>query len=136
MPFFGLYRGGKTPCREARAGIGIPSLTVGAEYAILWMKKITKGSDGKMKIAKRNGNLVFYDDEKVVGSIMRANEGTGEDLTAKQAEFLADAVLGRLIKNHSIVTTQMIRDGVYEALKEKDLWFTAKQYKEFKKDEK
>ena len=64
-----------------------------------------------MKIAKRNGNLVFYDDEKVVNSIMRANEGTGEEITPKQAEFLADAVLGRLIRNHSIVTTQMIRDG-------------------------
>jgi len=89
-----------------------------------------------MKIAKRNGNLVFYDDEKVVGSIMRANQGTGEALTPKQAEFLADAVLGRLIKDHSIVTTQMIRDGIYAALREKDLWLTAKEYMEFKKDEK
>ena len=89
-----------------------------------------------MKIAKRNGNLVFYDDEKVVGSIMRANKDTGEEITPKQAEFLADAVLGRLIKDHSIVTTQMIRDGIYEALKEKDLWLTAKEYKEFKKEEK
>ena len=88
-----------------------------------------------MKITKRNGNIVFYDDEKVVNSIMRANKGTGEDLTAKQAEFLADAVLGRLIKNHSIVTTEMIREGVYEALKEKDLWFTAKEYMEFRKEE-
>ena len=89
-----------------------------------------------MKIAKRNGNLVFYDDEKVVGSIMRANKGTGEEITPKQAEFLADAVLGRLIKNHSIVTTEMIRNGVYEALQEKDLWLTAKEYMEFKKEEK
>ena len=89
-----------------------------------------------MKIAKRNGNLVFYDDEKVVNSIMRANQGTGEEITPKQAEFLADAVLGRLIKNHSIVTTEMIRDGVYEALKEKDLWLTAKEYIDFKKEEK
>ena len=88
-----------------------------------------------MKITKRNGNIVFYDDEKVVNSIMQANKGTGEDLTAKQAEFLADAVLGRLIKNHSIVTTEMIREGVYEALKEKDLWFTAKEYMEFRKEE-
>jgi len=87
-----------------------------------------------MKITKRNGNIVFYDDEKVVGSIMRANEGTGEEITPKQAEFLADAVLGRLIKEHSIVTTEMISDGVYEALKEKDLWYTAKAYKEFKKE--
>ena len=89
-----------------------------------------------MKITKRNGNIVIYDDEKVVGSIMKANEGTGEQLTAKQAEFLTDAVLGRLIKEHSIVTTQMIRDGVYKALNEKDLWLTAKRYMDYKKNEK
>ena len=89
-----------------------------------------------MKITKRNGNIVVYDDEKIVSSIMRANKGTGETLTPKQAEFLADAVLGRLIKNHSIITTEMISDGVYEALNEKDLWLTAKHYKEFKKEEK
>ena len=87
-----------------------------------------------MKITKRNGNIVVYDDEKIISSIMRANEGTGEALTPKQAEFLADAVLGRLIKNHSIITTEMISDGVYEALNEKDLWLTAKHYKEFKKE--
>ncbi len=88
-----------------------------------------------MKIAKRNGNLVFYDDEKVVKSIMNANRETEEALTEKQAEFLADAVLGRLIKNNSFVTTQMIRDGVYEALNERELWRTAKRYREFKKED-
>ncbi len=86
-----------------------------------------------MKITKRNGNIVFYDDDKVVRSIMNANEGTGEALTEKQAEFLADAVLGRLIKDHPFVTTEMIRNGVYEALNEKDLWITAKHYIEYKK---
>ncbi len=89
-----------------------------------------------MKIAKRNGNIVLYDDEKVVKSIMNANEGTGEPLTVKQAEYLADAVMSKLIKEHSIVTTLMIRDGVYEALNEKDLWITAKRYIEYKKEEK
>ncbi len=89
-----------------------------------------------MKITKRNGNIVIYDDEKVVNSIMRANMGTDEALTTKQAEYMADAVLGRLIKNNSIVTTQMISDGVYEALQEKDLWLTARNYREYKKEEK
>ena len=87
-----------------------------------------------MKITKRSGNIVIYDDEKVVNSIMLANKGTGEALTTKQAEYMADAVLGRLIKKSPIVTTQMISDGVYEALQEKDLWLTAKHYKEFKKE--
>ena len=89
-----------------------------------------------MKIAKRNGNIVFYDDEKVINSIMRANEGTGEALTAKAAEYMTDAVLGRLVKNNSIVTTQMIREGIYDALNERDLWITAKRYMEYRKDEK
>ena len=87
-----------------------------------------------MKITKRNGNIVFYDDEKVINSIMRANEGTDEPLTPRQAEFLADAVLGHLIKDHAIVTTQMISEGVYAALNERELWLTAKRYKEFKKE--
>lgn len=87
-----------------------------------------------MKITKRNGNIVIYDDEKVVNSIMLANKGTGEALTTKQAEYMADAVLGRLIKKSPIVTTQMISDGVYEALQEKDLWLTAKNYREHKKE--
>ena len=86
-----------------------------------------------MKISKRSGSMVMYDDEKVVKSIMKANEETEEELTQKAAEFLADAVLGRLIKNNSFVTTDMIREGVYEALRERGLYLTAKQYKEFKK---
>ena len=86
-----------------------------------------------MKISKRSGSMVFYDDEKLVRSIMKANEETDEELSVKSAEFLADAVLGRLIKNNTFVTTQMIKDGVYEALRERGLWLTAKQYAEFQK---
>ena len=91
---------------------------------------------GNMKITKRSGNIVFYDDEKVVRSIMRANEGTGEPLTARAAESLADAVMSSLIQKYSIITTQMIRDGVYAALRDRDLFLTAREYMEFKKDEK
>jgi hypothetical protein len=88
----------------------------------------------KMKITKRNGNIVLYDDEKVVNSIMKANEGTGEKLTEKQAEFLTDAVLGRLIKDNPVITTQMIREGIYRTLNESELWITARKYMEFKKE--
>ena len=35
-----------------------------------------------MKITKRNGNLVIYDDEKLVRSILKANSETDEELTA------------------------------------------------------
>ena len=89
-----------------------------------------------MKIAKRSGNFVMYDDEKVVKSILRANEGTGEALSARAAEYMADAVLGRLVRSNAIVTTQMISDGIYDALVQRDLWLTARQYKAFKKEEK
>lgn len=88
-----------------------------------------------MKITKRSGNTVMYDDEKVVKSIMKANEGTGEALSTKSAEYIADVVLGRLVKKHSIVTTRMIREGVYEELIERDLRITAKQYIEYSKSE-
>ena len=87
-----------------------------------------------MKITKRSGRLVVYDDEKLVKSIMKANAETGEELTEKAAAYLTDVVIGRLAKEHSIITTQMIRDGVYNALKERDLWLTAKEYIEFKKE--
>ena len=87
-----------------------------------------------MKITKRSGRLVVYDDEKLVKSIMKANEGTGEALTAKAAAYLTDVVIGRLAKEHSIITTEMIRQGVYDALIERDLWLTAKEYIEFKKE--
>ena len=89
-----------------------------------------------MKITKRSGNIVMYDDEKVVKSIMTANVGTGEALSEKTAEYIADVVLGRLVKKHSIITTQMIREGVYDALNERELWITAKQYSEYSKEEK
>ncbi len=89
-----------------------------------------------MKITKRSGRIVVYDDEKLVNSIMRANEETGEKLTVKEAEYLTDVVIGRLAKVYSIITTQMIKEGIYDALREKDLWLTAKQYMEFKKEEK
>ena len=89
-----------------------------------------------MKITKRSGRIVVYDDEKLVKSIMKANEETGEKLTVKEAEYLTDVVIGRLAKVYSIITTQMIKEGIYDALMEKDLWLTAKQYKEFKKEEK
>ncbi len=93
-----------------------------------------KERDADVKITKRSGNIVIYDDEKVVNSIMKANKGTGEPLSVKAAEYLADAVLGRLVKNNTFVTTEMISDAVYDALIERDLWLTAREYKGFRKE--
>ena len=44
--------------------------------------------------------------------------------------------MSSLIQKYSIITTQMIRDGVYAALRDRDLFLTAREYMEFKKDEK
>lgn len=87
-----------------------------------------------MKITKRNGNLVIYDDEKLVGSILRANGETTEDISPRAAANLSDVVIGRLAKEHDIITTEMIRRGVYDALCERGLWMTAKRYREYSKN--
>lgn len=88
-----------------------------------------------MKIMKRSGNIVVYDDEKIVGSILRANGETEENLSPKTASYIADAVLGRLVKEHDYITTKLIREGVSDALREMDLPMTAKRYLEYSKDE-
>ena len=85
-----------------------------------------------MKITKRSGNIVVYDDEKIVSSILKANEGTFEELSPKGAAFLADAVLGSLVKDHDIITTALIRQGVYDALRDRGLVLTAQRYIEYK----
>ena len=87
-----------------------------------------------MKITKRSGNIVMYDDEKIVASVLKANEGTGEALSQKSAEYLADAVLGQLVKEHDIVTTELIREGIYEDLRDWGLYLTAQRYKDYSKE--
>ena len=86
-----------------------------------------------MKVTKRNGRLVFYDDEKIVRSILRANAETDEQLTNSGASYLAGVVFGRLADEHEIITTQEIRDGVVRALKEKGLYLTAERYLHYEK---
>lgn len=86
-----------------------------------------------MKITKRNGNLVIYDDEKLVSSILKANRETDEELTASTAAYLSDVVIGRLAKEHDIITTALIREGVYRALMERGLPMTAQHYRDYSK---
>lgn len=88
-----------------------------------------------MKITKRSGSIVLYDDEKITRSILRANAETTEELSEKGAAYLADAVLGRLVRKHDIITTELIREGVYEALMERELYLTARRYRDFSKEE-
>ncbi|MBR1457685.1 MAG: hypothetical protein IJ594_11080 [Oscillospiraceae bacterium] len=87
-----------------------------------------------MKITKRNGNVVVYDDEKVVKSILNANaEVPGEELTESAAAWIASEVFARLSEQEDIITTKDVRESVFALLGEKGLAETAKRYAEFKK---
>jgi len=88
-----------------------------------------------MKITKRQGSIVLYDDEKLVNSMLRANAETTEVLTPRTAAWLSDVVIGRLAKAHDIITTGMIREGVYEVLRENGLVMTAERYREYIKEQ-
>jgi len=87
-----------------------------------------------MKITKRNGNVVIYDDEKVVNSILKANAGIAmEEISEKAAAALAGDVFARLTAQDAIISTGEVRDCVYALLLEKGYLQTAKQYMEYKK---
>ena len=88
-----------------------------------------------MKITKRRGSIVLYDDEKLINSMLKANAGTAEELTPRAAAYLSDVVIGRLAKAHDIITTEQIREGVYEALRENGLVMTAERYKKYIKEQ-
>ena len=102
----------------------------------LWYNKLILGGKGgrAMKITKRNGNVVIYDDEKVVNSILKANAGIAmEEISEKAAAALAGDVFTRLTARDAIISTGEVRDCVYALLLEKGYLQTAKQYMEYKK---
>ncbi len=87
-----------------------------------------------MKVTKRNGNVVLFDDDKIVSSILKANaEVPTEDLSKQAAAFLAGEAIGRLAEREDIITTQDLRLGVEKRLYEKGYPLTAKRYMEYVK---
>ncbi len=87
-----------------------------------------------MKITKKNGNIVMFDDVKVTNSILKANGDTDkETLTEKQAAYLSSLVRNRLNREHDLLTTDDIRSYVAAALTEKGFPDTAEKYLSFKK---
>ena len=87
-----------------------------------------------MKVTKKNGNVVQFDDEKIVSSILKANaEVPEEELSKQAAAFLAGEVIGRLAERQDIITTQDLREGVEKRLCEKGYPLTAKRYMEYSK---
>ena len=87
-----------------------------------------------MKITKKNGKVVLFDEEKVVNSILRANaEVPGEEITRKKAMAFADGVFVKLTESSEIIRTEDVRTCVTALLKEKGFPQTAEHYQNYKK---
>ena len=87
-----------------------------------------------MKVTKKNGKVVLFDDEKVVRSILKANaEVPGEAMMRKTAQRYANEVFDRLTEQSEIITTDDVRRCVAEVLREKGRPQTAEHYLGFKK---
>lgn len=84
-----------------------------------------------MKVTKRNGNVVLYDDDKVATSIVWANGRTpDETITIKMAKRMADEVFRRLTAEKDVISTAEIRDCVIAILKERGYPKTAESYQD------
>ncbi len=87
-----------------------------------------------MKVTKRNGNIVYYDDEKVEKSILKANRGTvGEPMTEKTAAYISGVVFGRLAEEEEIISSRDVRACVVKVLNELRYPETAARYDAYKK---
>lgn len=87
-----------------------------------------------MYITKKNGIVVLYDTEKIINSILKANGDTNEEEISRAiASYIADETFDRLTKEKDIITTQDIRECVYDILCKKNLPKTARLYMDFHK---
>ena len=87
-----------------------------------------------MKVTKRNGNVVLYDDDKVASSIVWANGRTTEEvITVKTGKRMADEVFRRLTNEKDLISTEEIRNCVVELLIEQGYPKTAENYLRYKK---
>ena len=88
-----------------------------------------------MKITKRNGSIVLFDDEKVKNSILKANACVdGETISAKKTGAIANEAFDSLMKDREMVMTAEVRAYVYALLKEKGYPKTAECYWTYKKE--
>ena len=87
-----------------------------------------------MKITKRNGTISVFDDEKVIGSILKANaEVPQENMTEKIASGIAYDVFNRVTGEKELISTKEVRDCVYKVLLERGYPKTAELYANYKK---
>ena len=60
-----------------------------------------------MKVTKRNGNMVIYDDQKNIKSILKANaEVACETISEKEAAAIVGQIFSTLAETSTIVTAQ------------------------------
>ena len=87
-----------------------------------------------MKITKKNGNVVLYDDEKVINSILKANAGIQDEKISRiKAAVLADDVFTRVTDQHDVISTQDVRECTAAVLREKGYPKTAENYLNYKR---
>ena len=86
-----------------------------------------------MKVTKRNGNVVLFDDEKIVKAILKASaEVREEEVSNNIARSVADEVFTKLTAGGDIISTAEVRDCVYEILIERGYPVTAQHYMDYK----
>ena len=86
-----------------------------------------------MQITKRNGSISVYDDQKVVESILHADANVPEELIPSfVAKGIAGEVFDRITKDNDIISTQDVRNAVYEVLCERGYPLTAENYMAYK----
>lgn len=87
-----------------------------------------------MKVTKKNGNIVLFDDDKVIRSMLRANAETDEEtLSESAAAYIAGEVFARLAKERDLISTADVRACVKQFLEEKGLPETARLYMDYHK---
>ena len=87
-----------------------------------------------MKVTKKNGTVMLFDDEKVATSILKANADANEQgLSPAMAANFANEVFNRLTGDHEIITTADVKEYVFALLQEKGFSGTAKCYMEYVK---
>ena len=87
-----------------------------------------------MKVTKKNGNVVLFDDEKIINGILKANaEVPLEELTKNEAQSIADEVFAKLTAEKDIISTADVRVCVHQILLERNLPVTAQHYMDYNK---
>ena len=86
-----------------------------------------------MKVTKKNGNVVLFDDEKIVKAILKASaEVREEEVSNSMARSVADEVFTKLTAESDIISTAEVRTCVYEILIERGYPVTAQHYMDYK----